>query len=384
MRRELSWEDSGKLITRNWISESNFAAPKKILLANDTLKADFFYQQTSQGAAFIWQGDFQNAKQLLQAVQRRITKSSFERAHKNMPKNSTASSLAEHFHRYRQSQAHRAQILSRLLICVESDFSINLRRSPDIHHTIAEALPNEQDAFVISLQELLGFIGAHEWRKKGVYISSLDNKIHPHYGLFSPVRGEYLDLLEKAQLPSTVNRAFDIGTGTGVIAALLAKRGLKKIIATDLDPRALSCATENIFRLGYDQQVEIIEADLFPTGKADLIVCNPPWVPARPTSRVERAIYDENSQMLKGFLKGAHEHMTDHGESWLILSNLAELLGLRKPNELSIWIAQAQLVVLENLQIRPRHPKSKNPEDPLYKARASEITNLWRLGKKPV
>jgi hypothetical protein len=29
--------------------------------------------------------------------------------------------------------------------------------------------------------------------------------------------------------------------------------------------------------------------------------------------------------------------------------------------------------------IRPRHPKASDPNDPLYRARAAEITSLWRL-----
>jgi methylase of polypeptide subunit release factors len=51
-------------------------------------------------------------------------------------------------------------------------------------------------------------------------------------------------------------------------------------------------------------QVEIIEADLFPEGRAPLVVCNPPWVPAQPTSPVEYAVYDPDSRMLRGFLGG--------------------------------------------------------------------------------
>jgi methylase of polypeptide subunit release factors len=80
------------------------------------------------------------------------------------------------------------------------------------------------------------------------------------------VRGEYLDLLAKAPLPST-ELAFDIGTGTGVVSALLAKRGIRKIVATDLDPRALRCASDNLERLGLTTQVELQQTDLFPPVK---------------------------------------------------------------------------------------------------------------------
>src|SRR5690606_6315185 len=100
--------------------------------------------------------------------------------------------------------------------------------------------------------------------------------IHPHYGVFSPLRGEYLDLIAQAPLPST-DLAFDIGTGTGVIAAVLAQRGVKQVIATELNPRALACARDNVERLALQDRIELNETDLFPPGEAPLIVCNPPW-----------------------------------------------------------------------------------------------------------
>jgi len=378
MKRKLTWTENDKTEIRNWVTESDFSLPKKILLADDRLKADDFYRQASEGAAFIYKGDFQNAKQLLQAVQRRIDKSIQKKSRTN------SQSLRELFNQHRQSQSHRARLLSRLLICVEADYKINLSRAPDLRQAISEALePTAEgefpEAFVVSLRELLGYIGAHEWRKKGIFIAALNDKIHPHYGIFSPIRDEYLDLINKAPLPAHLTCAFDIGTGTGVIAAILAKRGVKKIIATDLDPRALTCARANISRLGYTKQVEVIKADFFPPGIADLIVCNPPWVPARPTSRIEHAVYDENSRMLKGFLNGVREHLSEQGEAWLILSDLAEHLGLREPLEVESLITQAGLKIIKCLKTRPKHAKASDEDDPLHFARSKEITKLFRL-----
>ena len=190
-----------------------------------------------------------------------------------------------------------------------------------------EAYGTSDAASVVSLRELLGLIGAHEWRKKGVEIPALGGeRVHPHYGVFSPVRGEYIDLVARAPLPSRA-LAFDIGTGTGVLAAVLAKRGVKRVVGTDQDARALACARENVARLGLQGQVEVVEADLFPEGRAPLIVCNPPWLPARPSSPVERAVYDPDNRMLRGFLEGLTAHLEPDGEGWLILSDFAEHLG---------------------------------------------------------
>src|SRR5690606_27808518 len=161
---------------------------------------------------------------------------------------------------------------------------IPLRRAPDVRDACIEAYGPADEAYVLSLRELLGLVGAHEWRRNGVPIAALGaDRIHPHYGVFSPVRGEYLDLVAQAPLPSN-QLAFDIGTGTGVLAAILARRGVKKIIATDMQPRALACAQDNVERLGMTQQVSLLQADLYPPGQAPLVVCNPPWLPGRPSS----------------------------------------------------------------------------------------------------
>jgi methylase of polypeptide subunit release factors len=354
----------------------NQSAPKKIIPADDFLKADEFYRQASEGAAFLYQGDFQNAKQLLQAVQRRIDKNN-----ERKKKSDDTLSLKDRFNRHRQAQSHKAQLLARLLVPVSADLEVNLKRAPDVRAALLEALPaNRQPGeFNISLRELLGYIGAHEWRKNGVHIEELGAKIHPHYGIFSPVRGEYLSLIASAPLPTPLEIAFDIGTGTGVIAALLAKRGVKRIIATDNDDRAIACAAENIERLGYRDQVLIEKGDMFPQQKADLIVCNPPWIPARPTASIEFALYDENSQMLRKFLSGVAQHLNTGGEAWLIISDLAEILELRDPSDISMWAMQGGLKIVEVLETRPRHAKARDENDPLYEARSREITKLYRL-----
>ena len=68
------------------------------------------------------------------------------------------------------------------------------------------------------------------------------------------------------------------------------------------------------------------------------------------------------------------------GEGWLVLSDLAEHLGLRSREDLLGWIAAAGLCVLGRLDTRPRHGKAQDAGDPLHAARAAEVTSLWRLG----
>jgi SAM-dependent methyltransferase len=365
----ITWPEADGPRTARWRSEAAVPAPKRVVVADDRTTADTAYRLACEGTALLWQGDFQNARQLLQAVTRRVERKPRKQAE----------TLIDAFNFHRQAQSQRARTLGMLLIPLDAAYTIPLRRAPEVQQACVETYgPSTDEPSVVSLRELLGLIGAHEWRKKGVEIPVLGERIHPHYGVFSPVRGEYADLVARTPLPS-LNKAFDIGTGTGVLAALLAKRGVKKIVATDQDPRALACARENLARLGYAQQVDVIEADLFPEGRAPLVICNPPWVPARPASPIEYAIYDMESRMLLGFLNGLAEHLSPGGEGWLILSDFAEHLGLRTREFLLDAIEKAGLTVVGREDIRPRHPKSSDETDPLHAARVAEVTSLWRL-----
>jgi methylase of polypeptide subunit release factors len=343
------------------------------------MNADVAYKLACEGTALLWQGDFQNARQLLQALARRIDKGATKKkSTKAIKKNAEIISPRDTFHLHRQAQLQRTRILSMVLIPFEENYTIPLRRAPDVSQACCEAYGEFKAPFAASLRELSGIIGAHEWHKNGVMIPALGEKIHPRYGVFSPIRGEYLDLLAKAPLPSN-ELAFDIGTGTGVIAALLAKRGVKKIVATDQDLRALECAAENLQRLGLSEQIDLQKTDLFPSGKAPLIVCNPPWIPARPSSAIEYAIYDPDSRMLREFLAGAAAHLEENGEAWLIISDIAEHLGLRSNAELWSWIEAGGLQVIGKMDIKPQHAKASDDTDPLHAARALEVTSLWRL-----
>jgi methylase of polypeptide subunit release factors len=487
----ISWTQADQPCTALWHSERGAPAPKRVVLADDTMSADTAYRLACEGVGLLWQGDFQNARMLVQALARRTdrlperqqfkaNKQSARLAVKRLsaatgtaplPVSPTATELtenpasskpvassphiastaqtraAEAFHHHRLIQSQRARVLGMVLVPLDEAYQITLRRAPDVQAACAEvwgtldaatatkaqdrllarqqaaglktkpsADPADQPfietfdepgkpaklskfeqriikeskgavAHITSLRELLGVTSTHEWRKKGVEVPALgeaDNRIHPHYGVFSPVRGEYVGLVAKAPLPvSAASKAtlvaWDIGTGTGVLAAMLARRGLQHIVATDQDPRALACARDNVQRLGVHEQVQLLQADLFPPGKAHLIVCNPPWLPARPGSPIEYAVYDEDSQMLLSFLKGLPAHLAKGGEGWLVLSDIAEHLGLRTRDELTAAIDSAGLKVVARLQTKPQHPKALDKSDPLHVARAAEITSLWRL-----
>ncbi|MFE7272114.1 methyltransferase [Streptomyces sp. NPDC057623] len=371
----IHWTETNTPCSARWHSENATPPPGRVVGADDRTTAATAHRLACEGTALLWRGDFHNARRLLKAMGRRIDRKPPLRG----------DSPADAFHLHRRARGHRARVLGRLLVLLADDYGLDLRRAPDVRQACTEAYGPPSGPMAVSLTELLGVTGAHQWRTKGVEVPALGARVHPHYGVFSPVRGEYVDLVAQAPLPAPTDRragrrtAFDLGSGTGVLAAVLARRGIDHVVATDISPRALACARDNVRRLDLTGRVDIVGPRLFPDGRADLVVCNPPWIPARPTSAVEQGVYDPGGGMLRDFLAGLAARLEPGGEGWLILSDLAEHLGLRTRGELLAGIEAAGLRVLDRTDTRPRHPRARDTADPLHAARAAEVTSLWRL-----
>jgi len=370
----IRWQEAGIEHVARWRSEAGIAPPVRVDVGDERMSADAAWRLLESGTALLWRGDWVNVRHLLQVLTRQADR---------QPRADSAKkprTPAESFEQHRRNQGRRATLLGMLLVPLDADYTVPLRRAQDVRQACVEVYGPQGADSIVSLRELLALVSAHEWRKKGIPVPAVEGRIYPHFGVFSPVRGEYVDLVARAPLPAGCELAFDIGTGSGILAAVLARRGVKRVVATDQDPRALQCASENARNLGLTATIEIIKADLFPAGRAPLVVCNPPWVPAQPSSPIEYAVYDPDSRMLRGFLAGLAAHLEPGGEGWLILSDLAEHLGLRSRDELLGWVAAGGLKVLGRIDTRPQHPKSRDVSDPLHAARAAEVTSLWRMG----
>ncbi|MGQ0505335.1 MAG: methyltransferase, partial [Myxococcaceae bacterium] len=357
------WEDA------RWQSESGAPAPSRVAPVDDRMTADQALRRLSQGEHLLYQGDFRNAKQLLDALGRRLKKT---------PR--AASSLSDAFRTERDARWREATTLGRLVVLLTPELTLRLTRAPDVRCACEEAWGSASESktpTLVSLRELLGVLGAAEWRKKGIELPPLGARIHPHYGVFSPTRSEYLDLLPGALSGLAV---LEVGTGTGVLACLLAKRGATEVVATDLDPRAVACAAENAERLGLSQIIRTLQADLFPpSGVFERILFNPPWIPERPRAPIDRAIYDEGGVTLVRFLAGASAYLAPGGEVWLIMSDLAERLQLRPAAWLGEQFSAHGWTVSQQESTPARHGRAQDKADPLHKARSEEQTSLYRL-----
>ena len=62
----------GRAMQARWHSEAGVPAPERLRVIDDTTPADAAFRLASEGTGLLWQGDYQNARHLLQALTRRL------------------------------------------------------------------------------------------------------------------------------------------------------------------------------------------------------------------------------------------------------------------------------------------------------------------------
>jgi release factor glutamine methyltransferase len=128
-----------------------------------------------------------------------------------------------------------------------------------------------------------------------------------------------------------MSRALEIGTGTGLIA-IVAARKASKVIATDVNPHALDCTLKNIIT-NKAFNVELRKGDLFEPvedEKFDLILFNTPYLP----TEEDEAVGDEleaawnggpsGREVIDRFLDGVKDHLNPRGKVQMVQSSLSD------------------------------------------------------------
>ncbi len=350
-------------------SESDEPEPQAVSEVDDTLRAGDALKRVRKGEFLKYTGTFQNAKQLLSAMSRRL------------PETAKSTSALKAFRAERKARDQEHRTLSRLLVALDGEYKMLMSAPPDVALTCRQVWgPPTGPLTLVPLKTLLGMQGAAEWRRKGLVVPGLEGRLTPHFGVYLPTRTEYVELIRT--LPGGLiegRTVLDVGTGTGILSFIALQRGAAHASATDIDPRAVTCARDNARHLSLAEKFAVTERALFADGRFDLVICNPPWLPEPAKNRIDRAVFDENSEFLKGFLDGASAHLTPAGRAVLILSNLAVLLGLRAEGWLEQRIEAAGLRVESTASTTPTHGKSRDADDPLHAARSKEVTTRYVL-----
>src|SRR5690348_5854218 len=131
----IHWLEDDKAFNAQWRSHNGAPAPTRVVVADGKMTADDAYGLACQGTALLWRGDFQEARQMLSALGNRADR----RQRKSRASAATSiANPAEAFHLYRQARSQRARTLNALLIPLNDDYTIPLRRAPDVRQACAE------------------------------------------------------------------------------------------------------------------------------------------------------------------------------------------------------------------------------------------------------
>jgi release factor glutamine methyltransferase len=138
------------------------------------------------------------------------------------------------------------------------------------------------------------------------------------------------------------DRVLDMGTGSGV-NAIAAASTARDVVAVDVNPIAVACASANAERNGLASRIAVRHSDVFDnvSGRFDLIVFDPPFRWFRPRDVAERATADENYRALTAFFREVNGYLAPGGRILLNFGTTGDVDYLRHV------IAEARLDVDE-------------------------------------
>ncbi len=228
--------------------------------------------------------------------------------------------------------------------------------------------------FMITFADYLGLNGARQWHEKGVQYPVIDFPLHPFYGVYFPSRDDHLLLFDRWMTEQQdFRRAADIGTGCGILSFIMLKHGVRQIHATDINPNAIFSVRQEISCLGKNLQgsMHVEQAEWlggFKPGKDDLIVFNPPWIPAKPEKTMDQASYYEVG-FFESLLEEISNKCPEGATIALMFSNFAILAGLTSENP----IEKALAVYEDNFRLTEFHRQKVKHKTSLKKSWLQEI-----------
>ena len=275
--------------------------------------------------------------------------------------------------------------LSHRLLLLVHNHKLKVKKAPEIGWF--KILYPELNEFLLAFPQVQGLNSSWQWYQKGISIPVIHQKIHPWFGTYFPTRFEHLSLFDKwlTTYKAEKKSAIDIGIGSGILSLLLLKHGFGKVYGTDTNPNAIIGLNEAILQNKQYSNITLMHGDLFAGCelKTELIVFNPPWLPASHHSEgIDNAIYYDHL-LFPRFFAEAKKHLEPQGRLVLLFSNLARITKLSNLHPIEVELAEGgrfQKEILLQTKVGEASKKTKRIQD----WRASEMVELWVLTLKDI
>jgi len=264
--------------------------------------------------------------------------------------------------RYQRSRAREEQKrnnIARLMVAVKGDNLIGVVGCPDCDGLIDWLNVTEFDPyrepFLMPLRRFFRILTDMRRQHEGIFMPAIGDSITVLPHVYVPYDQSVVDLLaEHLIIDGAAVQVLDMGTGTGILGMIAAKRGAAKVILTDISPNAVENARLNVQRLGLQQTTEVRgPADLFDSVKGevfDIIIFNPPWILGEPKTLYDEAIYDKEQQIITRFLSQVNDYLSPRGRLLLIYSDISQSTGEGSLDKLNELIKQNRLEVVSQWQ----------------------------------
>jgi len=280
---------------------------------------------------------------------------------------------ATHRERPQADAAYRA-VAGRVVVPVRGK-GLGLAKAPPVG--FLPLLYGTKGGFDLPLLDVQALNGAYQTYKEGVAMPVLGGRIHPFYATYVPRRMEHLVLFTTwlSGYSGLRERAVDVGTGTGILALLLAKAGFAQVTATDVNPNAVISVHHELERRSPRPAVVPVLGDLLDPvpERVDLIVFNPPWMQGDATTFVDRAMYFTEG-LFERFFAQAHQRLRPQGRVVLVFSNVVRLVQPDVPHPIEAELAKGRFHVVQKLERRIR-PQGKG-------RRTRERVEVWELAPR--
>jgi release factor glutamine methyltransferase len=124
------------------------------------------------------------------------------------------------------------------------------------------------------------------------------------------------------------DRVLEVGTGSGLIAAEIGR--IARIVATDINPHAVSCASK--------AGIDVVRTDLFAgiRGPFDLVLFNPPYLPTQPEERMDDWLEyaldggKNGRAVIERVARDIGDVLAPDGRLLLLISSLTGLSGVQE------------------------------------------------------
>lgn len=283
---------------------------------------------------------------------------------------------------FNEQRAFRSEYkkLSNLVLLPIKNHELKVKKAPAIGWL--EKLYPEQEEFLLPFPQVQGLNSAWQWYQNGVLLPVLRNKIHPYYGVYFPTRFDHLILFDNwlKRYEGPKKSAIDVGVGSGVLSLQLIKHGFQKAFGTDTNPNAIIGLNESLEGTKLSRKIEIDYGHLFAKWEkpTELIVFNPPWLPAsHKLERLDEAMY-YNEQLFPEFFAEAKKRLLPDGKIVVLFSNLGQITEVSKINPIEEELKKGKRFVLEACLKRPvKAASEKTKRSATW--RANEEVELWIL-----